>query len=451
MGAGGIGISALMELCAARGAIVTGCDCSSSGQVAALKGKGMSILRGHCASHVEDCDELVYSAAIESSHPEIQAAKKKGKVAHVRMTMLGQIAQGNRSICVTGAHGKTTTTWLIANLLMKAGRDPSVLLGGIVQALGGNVHLGSGDEFVAEVDESDNRLHEVLPTIPVLTNIDNDHLENYGDIEALEEASVRFMSSLDSTDPRAILVGCGDDVRVRRVLAAARLRSGCPGISYGLDASCDIRGINLRDQGMGSHFDVVGPFGIWEGFELPMPGEHNVVNALAAISVGWHLGIEAPVMRAAFSGIERVGRRFEIKGEKSGIRIVDDYGHHPTEIDVTLRAARGSTQRRLGVIFQPHRYSRTAALMDQFAGCFTQADAVFLMPIYAAGEQPIDGVDHHALARAIRAHGQMEVVTSETRMEAVELALKWVTTGDTIITQGAGDVTKAADELVARL
>ncbi|HYG74157.1 MAG TPA: UDP-N-acetylmuramate--L-alanine ligase [Planctomycetota bacterium] len=451
MGAGGIGVSALMELCAARGAIVSGCDCSSGGQVAALRAKGIRIDTGHCPSHISECDELVHTAAVDSSHPEVQQAERLGKTVTTRMRMLGKIARGIRSVCVTGAHGKTTTTWLISNILITAGRDPSVLLGGVVKALSGNVRTGRGTEFVAEVDESDNRLHEVIPSIPVLTNIDNDHLDHYGTVDAIEEAATRFLSSVDKHDPMAVLIGCGDDERVMRALQNAAQRSRRPTLSYGFSQHNDVQALNLRSEGLGWRFDALTPSSLWQDIVLPMPGEHNVLNALAAISVAWQIGVDGACVKEALGGIERVGRRFEIKAIKRGIRVVDDYGHHPTEIEMTLRAARASTEKRLGVLFQPHRYTRTAQLMDQFAKCFSSADAVFLMPIYAASEQPIPGIDHHALADAIREHGYVEVFAASSRAEAVSMLLKWAKEGDTLVTQGAGDVTRAADELVSGL
>jgi len=451
MGAGGIGVSALMELCAARGAIVSGCDCSSGGQVAALKAKGLRIEDGHCASHVADCDELVHTAAVDASHPEVQQAVLLGKTVTTRMRMLGKIARGIRSICVTGAHGKTTTTWLISNILITAGRDPSVLLGGVVKALSGNVKTGRGTEFVAEVDESDNRLHEVIPSIPVLTNIDNDHLDHYGTVENIEWAITQFLASTDGSDPMAVLVGCGDDPRVQRALENASMRCRRPVLSYGFAPYNDVRALNLRSEGLGWRFDVLTPSSLWQGIFLPMPGEHNVLNALAAISVAWQIGVDEACVKEALNGVERVGRRFEIKATKRGIRVVDDYGHHPTEIAATLKAARASTKERLGVLFQPHRYTRTEQLMDQFARCFSAADAVFLMPIYAASEKPIPGIDHHALARAIRERGYVEVHAAESRADAVSMLIKWAREGDTLVTQGAGDVTRAADELVSGL
>jgi UDP-N-acetylmuramate--alanine ligase len=452
MGAGGIGVSALMELAAARGAIVSGCDCSTGGQVEHLRAHRFQVALGHSPEHVCACDELVHTAAVDAGHPEIVRALNEQKTVRSRMNMLGQLARGTRAVCVTGAHGKTTTTWMIARILIAAGRDPSVLLGGVAPGMRGNVRIGQGDEFVIETDESDNRLNEVVPSIPVLTNIDNDHLEHYGSLDNIQMALARFMSSTDATDPLSALIGCGDDERVRRVLSMASVYCRRPVLSYGFGGHNTLVGINLKleNGGMSWRFDALGPFGVWQDILLPMPGRHNVLNALAALGAAWHMGVPELAIRGALASCERVERRFEVK--KSGpVRVIDDYGHHPTEIAVTLKAARASARGRLCVLFQPHRYTRTATLMSQFATSFADADAVFLLPIYAASEQPMEGVDHVALAAAIRDAGHSNVLAFDSRAEALAAIMRWAKADDTIVTQGAGDVTRAADELVSRL
>src|ERR1043165_4647758 len=289
MGAGGIGVSALMELAAARGAIVSGCDCSTGGQVEHLRAHRFQVALGHSPEHVCACDELVHTAAVDDGHPEIVRALNEQKTVRSRMNMLGQLARGTRAVCVTGAHGKTTTTWMIARILIAAGRDPSVLLGGGGPGLGGNVRIGQGDEFVIETDESDNRLNEVVPSIPVLTNIDNDHLEHYGSLDNIQMALARFMSSTDATDPLSALIGCGDDERVRRVLSMASVYCRRPVLSYGFGGHNTLVGINLKleNGGMSWRFDALGPFGVWQDTLLPMPGRHNVLNALAALGAAW--------------------------------------------------------------------------------------------------------------------------------------------------------------------
>ncbi|MEI6232752.1 MAG: UDP-N-acetylmuramate--L-alanine ligase [Planctomycetota bacterium] len=452
MGAGGIGVSALMELCAARGGIVSGCDCSSNTCTDRLKAKQIHVDAGHSPDHVHGCDEIVHTAAIGNDHPEIVRARSDNKVVRSRMNMLGQLALGTRAICVTGAHGKTTTTSMIAQILITAGRDPSVLVGGIAPGLNSNVRIGQGDEFVIETDESDNKLQEIIPSITVLTNIDNDHLENYGSVDNIQSALTHFMSATDVSDPFSALIGCADDVRVRRAMAMASVYCRRPVLSYGFDSHNTLRGINLKlqDDGMGWSFDALGPFGVWQDIQLPMPGRHNVLNALGAIAAAWHVGVDEASIRSALGSMLRVGRRFEIKKDAS-IRIVDDYGHHPTEIALTLKAARSSTKKRLGVLFQPHRYTRTATLMSQFATSFADADAVFLLPIYAASETPIEGVSHRTLLEAIRAAGHTNVRAFDDSEKAISAILKWCRKGDTIVTQGAGDVTKVSNDLASRL
>jgi UDP-N-acetylmuramate--alanine ligase len=460
MGAGGIGVSALMELARARGADVSGCDESSGGQVAHLRRLGIPVFSGHDPSHVEECDELIYTPAVPDNHPELLRARELGKTVTVRMRMLGRLARGTHAVCVTGSHGKTTTTWMIGHLLVQAEHDPTVLVGGVVPSLGSNFRLGagfkpgSGGEFVVETDESDNRLAEMIPVLPVVTNVDNDHLDHYGTLENLQHAIAGFLASAKrSGDELAALVGCGDDPLARRALEEASAASGLPVFDYGFESSRRVQARRVRGEGMGWRFDVAGPFGVWEDLTLAMPGRHNVLNALAAVTVAWRLGVSEAAVRDGLARCERVGRRSEIKGTVRGVRVVDDYGHHPTEIAANLRAARDTSVGRVGVLFQPHRYTRTQLLLEDFARCFAEcrADAVFLLPVYAASEEPIEGADHAALAARIRRLGFPCVRALRNRAEAVDALSAWAHSGDTIMIQGAGDVTKAADELLLRL
>ncbi len=456
MGAGGIGVSALMELARSRGAIVSGCDCSSGGQVAHLQAMGVDVKAGHDPAHLGGVDELVYTPAISQDHPEIVRARELGLPASLRMEFLGRLMRGPRTIGVTGSHGKTTTTWMIAHLLIEAGRDPSVLVGGVVASLDSNVRLrqGGGDamggEMVVEVDESDNRLEQVVPVIPVVTNIDNDHLEHYGTIDVLEHSITRFLCSTAVTGGREpILIGCGDDERVLRALRAARAKTGLGILDYGFSKERAIQGLNIYSEGMRARFDCAGPFGLWPDLEMPVPGRHNIMNALAAIAVAWHLGIEEEQIRSGLASCERVGRRFEIKGQVNGIRIVDDYGHHPVEVAATVGIAKQSAKGRVGVLFQPHRYSRTAALGEDFARCFVDSkpDALWVLPVYAASEQVVEGGTARDLRERIRRAGFENVKVAETIEEAVGQASDWARSGDTLLVQGAGDVTRAADLL----
>ncbi|MCW8131505.1 MAG: UDP-N-acetylmuramate--L-alanine ligase [Planctomycetota bacterium] len=459
MGAGGIGVSAMMELARARGAVVSGCDGSCGGQVPHLRETGIDVEIGHHPSHIDACDELVHTAAVPEGHPEVRRAKALGKVVSTRMHMLGRIAKQTRAICVTGSHGKTTLTWMISHLLIHAGRDPSVMVGGVVPSLESNVRVPRGrgprlkSDFVVEVDESDNRLMAVRPTLPLITNLDNDHLEHYGTIDDLRKAASKWLRSTDTTDPLAAMFGCGDDLRVRISLAEAALENGLPVFDYGFEYGRAVRGEHVRSEGMSMRFDAVGPFGTWKDLELPMPGKHNVLNALGAIAVAWRLGLDETTVRSGLAACERVGRRFEIKGVAKGVRVVDDYGHHPLELSMTMRAAKASAAGRVAVLFQPHRYTRTAALMEEFAACFAgeHPAKVLVLPVYAASEEPIHGADHHTLALRIRAKGLAAADAAETRQAAVEHLAAWAREGDTVLIQGAGDVTEAAGELLALL
>ena len=295
---------------------------------------------------------------------------------------------------------------------------------------------------------------EIVPVLPVVTNIDSDHLDHHGTLANLAQAMARFLASAKrSGDELTALIGCGDDPLTRAALGQAGSKTELPVFDYGFDSGHAVRAVRVRVEGLGARFDVFGPFGFWEDLTLAMPGRHNVLNALAAVTVAWRLGLDERTVREGLAGCERVGRRFEIKGVGRGVRVVDDYGHHPTEIAATLRAALDSTPGRVAILFQPHRYTRTRLLMDEFARCFAEshAAAVFLLPVYAASEREIEGASHEELAARIRRLGFSQVEVFSDRHEAVERLSAWAQSGDTVLVQGAGDVTKAADELLARL
>ena len=459
MGAGGIGVSALMELAHARGAVVSGCDCSEDGQVGHLRSLGMAVEVGHSPKHVLHCDELVYSPAVPEDHPELLAARAQRKATTVRMAMLGRLLRGTRAICVTGSHGKTSTTWLVGRVLVEARRDPTVLVGGVVPSLKSNFRLGRlpepgvTPEFVLETDESDNRLNEIRPTLPIVTNIDNDHLEHFGSIQALQQALTRFMASAaESRDPLSVLIGCGDDRRVLAAMTEASKRTGLSVLDYGFQPERTIRADDILETPQSARFTARGPFGVWRDLQVGIPGRHYVANALAAVAVAWRLGVSETVVRQALATCDRVGRRFEIKGECNGARVVDDYGHHPTELRATFRSARAAaSEGRLAIVFQPHRYTRTRALMDEFAEALAsgRADRIVLLPVYAASEEPIPGARTEELAVQTLGCGYRAVQVLRNRDEVVAELRSWAKPGDLILTQGAGDVTKVADQLVA--
>jgi len=293
-------------------------------------------------------------------------------------------------------------------------------------------------------------LYEVRPTLAVVTNIDNDHLDHYGSLENIQAAIANWLGLADQNDPLSVCIGCGDDVRVLAALEEAQVRTGLPCFDYGFDSARTIRATHMRPNGLSSTFDALGPFGAWRDLELPMPGRHNVLNALAAITTAWRLGLDEQTVRTGLARMERVSRRFEIKGTARGVQVVDDYGHHPTEIAATLKAARTVAQGRVGVLFQPHRFTRTESLMGDFAKCFasTGADLVVVLPVYAASEKPISGATHQALVQRIEKLGFSKVQAVEDRTAGVALLAEWAQEGDLILTQGAGDVTLASHALL---
>lgn len=473
MGAGGIGVSALVEAAAARGARVSGCDLTAGGQLPRLRARGFEVAAGHSPAHLEqECDLLVHTAAVAEGHPEVKRARELGVPVLSRMRFLAALARGRRAYCITGAHGKTSVTWFLAHLLIAAERDPTVVVGGEVPALGGNFRAGQGQGFVVETDESDNRLHEFEPFAAVVTNVDAEHLGAYGgDLHALECAYSSFW--LRALERGGTAFGCGDDPRLRPLAEETARRAGRPVTLYGLGKENTVRAERVRREGAGSVFTVSGPFGELDEVRIPLPGKHNVVNALAALTVARLLGVEEDVLREAAAKLETVGRRLELKGEAAGVLVVDDYAHHPREVTAALEGARllaaerrkGKTAGggRLGVVFQPHRYSRLAALRDDFARALAVAEAVFLLPVYAASEKPLPGVDHEALAAQIekvraanntgkeKPAGKTPVKTAADLDEAAAQAAAWAKPGDLVVTQGAGTVTMVAPKLLRLL
>ncbi|MCX7804219.1 MAG: UDP-N-acetylmuramate--L-alanine ligase [Planctomycetota bacterium] len=437
----GIGMSGLAHLAAARGAIVSGCDVSTNGQAGALAAAGIRLWNGHSPEHVGGHDLVVHTAAMPEDHPELAAARELGISVLSRTRMLARIQRDYKSLCVTGAHGKTTTTWMLARLLIVGGLDPTVLVGGVVSELNGNWRAGKGRWLVCEVDESDGQMVEMRPDASVITNVDREHLEHCGGFEGLLDEFRRYMAA---TEVGGLLAICGDDPHLPRLARDI----GRKAVRYGLSEECDVLAENLRLYPMASAFDAVGPWGRVDGITLPMPGRHNVVNALAAVVVAREMGICEARLREALASCPRVNRRLQIRGDAFGATVVEDYGHHPTEIRETLRAARRFCREKLLVVFQPHRYTRTKCLMTDFATAFDDADRVLVLPIYAASEAPIEGVDSARLVEAISAQGNTEVEAVGDFDAAVRRLSMLAGPGDVILIQGAGDVYKVADKLV---
>ncbi|HEX7112381.1 MAG TPA: UDP-N-acetylmuramate--L-alanine ligase [Mizugakiibacter sp.] len=450
IGIGGAGMSGIAEVLHNLGYAVSGSDRASSPVTERLASQGVLVQRGHEAAHVDGADVVVVSSAIRADNPELVAARAARIPVVPRAEMLGELMRFRRGIAVAGTHGKTTTTSLTASVLAEAGLDPTFVIGGQLTSAGTHARLGSGEYLVAEADESDGSFLMLSPVVAIVTNIDADHLENYGgDFARVKKAFADFLHRLPFY---GVAVLCIDDPEVA-ALARATSRST---ITYGIDsADADVRASNLRQQGARTQFDLHLP-----GREaalpvaLNLPGRHNVLNALAAAAVGWQLGVDADAIGHALARFQGVGRRFQQRGElaldQGGALLVDDYGHHPRELAAVFAAARaGWPERRLVVAFQPHRYTRTRDLLDDFANVLSGVDVLLLTEVYPAGEAPIAGADGRALARAVRARGKVDPVLVEHPRELKNVLPALLRDGDLLLLMGAGDIGAAATELAA--
>jgi len=447
VGIGGVGMSGIAEVLHNLGYSVSGSDRSTSATTRRLADLGITVRLGHHAEHVADVDALVISSAIHADNPELVAAHERRIPVVPRAEMLGELMRFRRGIAVAGTHGKTTTTSLIASVLAEAGLDPTFVIGGQLTAAAANARLGTGEYLVAEADESDGSFLMLSPVIAVVTNIDADHLENYdGDFERVKKAFADFLHRLPFY---GLAVLCVDDAEV----AELALQTSRRALTYGIDHECDLRAGNLRQQGSRMHFDLFLP-----GTEpavaitLNLPGRHNVLNALAACAIGWQLGVPAAAMQHALSTFQGVGRRFMLRGDlaldQGSVLLVDDYGHHPTELAAVFAAARGGwPERRLVVAFQPHRYSRTRDLLDDFARVLADVDVLVLTEVYPAGETAIANADGRALARAVRARGKVDPVLIDHPRDLAATLPPLLQDGDLLLLLGAGDIGATATEL----
>jgi len=435
VGIGGIGMSGIAEILSSRGIPVSGCDLKRSAATDLLAGRGIRTDLGHDPAHLDGVDLVVVTSAVRGDNDEIDAARARGIRIMKRKEMLGLIVAEKRSVGVCGTHGKTTTSAMIATVLEEAGLDPTVLVGGIVRNFGSNAKSGTGDFLVVEADEYDRTFHELHPEIAVVTNIEADHLEYFGDLDAILEA---FRIYLEGVRPGGAVVACVDDP------AVAKLINGFDAhrvVRYGLGAGRDITAVNVAYADRGSSFEVPG-VGF---FKLFVPGEHNVRNALAAIAVACELGIDAHTVANALSKFLGVDRRFQILGDYAGALIVDDYAHHPTEIRATITAARtGYPERRIVALFQPHLYSRTRDFAREFGESLSEADLAIVAPIYAAREKPIEGISSRMIADAV---GGIEFL-DRGNAEIVNELRRRLQPNDIFITMGAGDVHEVAEALV---
>ncbi len=444
VGIGGIGMSGIAELLLNLGYRVSGSDRAESEITRRLQSLGATVHRGHAQEHVGSADVLVYSSAVRPDNAEILAARERGIPVIRRAEMLAELMRLKSGIAVAGAHGKTTTTSMIATILAHAGLDPTAVIGGRLDSLGSSAKLGQGEFLVAEADESDGSFLKLSPTIAVVTNIDREHLDHYRDLGHIQETFLEFINRIPFY---GLAVLCLDDPYIPALLSRVEKRV----TTYGLSPQADLQaqGVRLREQTatfqLRHHKEVLGEL------RLPLPGSHNVLNGLAAVAVGLELEIPFQGIQEALSQFSGVQRRFQIKASIHDIMVVDDYGHHPSEIRATLRAAKAGWGRRLLVIFQPHRYTRTLNLWEEFLTAFHEADSVILVDVYAAGEEPIPGVEAAQLCREIRERGHRDASYSQDRDQTMEQLKRRLLPGDMVITLGAGDVWKLGEDLIGRL
>ena len=444
VGIGGIGMSGIAEVLLDAGFEVSGSDARESDTTRRLVSLGARVEFGHRASNLGDADVVVFSSAVARDNPELAGARERAIPVIPRAEMLAELMRLKDGVAIAGSHGKTTTTSLVATVLQQAGVDPTVIIGGKLNALGSNARRGEGQLLVAEADESDGSFLHLTPAIAVVTNIDPEHLDHYGTHERVKQAFVDFANRVPFY---GLVVACLDHPHVQDILPRIERRT----LTYGLAAQADYRARNPRMEGLSTRFEVVRRGELLGEFCVRMPGIHNVLNALAVLAVTDELGVPHDVVRAALATFAGVQRRFTVVGEEAGVTVVDDYAHHPAEVQATLEAAVRAYGRRIVVAFQPHRYSRTRDCFDELVRAFNRADVLVVTDVYAAGEAPIAGADAQSLVAAIRSRGHRDVAHIPERTALADALLARVRPGDIVLTLGAGDITRTAPELIAAL
>ena len=440
VGIGGIGMSGIAEVLYNLGYEVTGSDIKASQNTKRLETLGIKVYIGHRPNNVDSAHVLVVSSAIRDDNPEVVEARRRGIPIIPRAEMLAELGRLKYSILVAGAHGKTTTTSLIASVFSHAGLDPTVVIGGRLKATGSNVRLGQGEFLIAEADESDGSFLKLSPTVAVATNIDREHMDYFKTMDALCAA---FREFLDKVPFYGMAVLCADNLYLRNIKNELHRRA----ITYGFSDYADVRAYNVSYSGYGMNFRVLYKGDDLGEFYVPLIGEHNVLNALATITVAKEMFIDKQMVREALRDFSGIQRRFEFKGSYKGARIYDDYGHHPTEIRVTLDSIAKVVKGKTVVVFQPHRYTRTRDLFGEFVTAFDKADRLFLMDIYPAGEKPIEGVSSEALFNELKKRHR-DVSYFSNREELIRELKNTLKEDDLMITLGAGDVWKIAEEIV---
>ncbi len=445
VGIGGIGMSGIAEVLLTLGYRVTGSDQKRGEAVERLERLGAKIFAGHEPSHVEGAHVVVYSSAVARDNVEVQVARHRGVPVIPRAEMLAELMRLKYGIAIAGTHGKTTTTSMVAAVLGAAGLDPTVVVGGRVQGLGVNARLGQGEFLVAEADESDGSFLKLTPTIAVVTTVDAEHLDHYADLDAIRAAFLTFVNKVPFYGSAVL---CLDQPNIQQMIPLIEKRV----VTYGLESGADLTARRLAFSGLQSRFEILHRGKALGAATIQVPGRHNVLNALAAVGVGLDLEVPFERIQQALSGFAGVQRRFQIRGEAAGVLVVDDYGHHPAEIRATLAAAKAGFDRRVITVFQPHRYTRTQHLRQEFLTAFYQSDVLIVMDIYAAGEAPIPGVHATDLADGIAAHGHREVLYMDgDRAGILNYLCESTRPGDLVLTLGAGDVGQLGAELLTRL
>jgi UDP-N-acetylmuramate--alanine ligase len=444
-GIGGIGMSGIAEVLLNLGYEISGSDLKLSATTDRLRKLGAVIYEGHDAQNVAGAKALVVSSAVDESNPEVQEARRLQIPVIPRGELLAELMRLKYGIAVAGSHGKTTTTSMVATILNHAGKDPTVVVGGKVATMGGaNARVGHSDFLVVESDESDGSFLKLAPILAIVTNIDREHLDHYSSLDVIRDAFVEFVNKVPFYGAAVL---CIDDENVQGILPRVRRRT----VTYGRSAQADLMIHDSRSGSFNSDFEVRSMSGELGRFQINVPGEHNVLNATAAIAIGLELHVDVEAIREGLASYQGVDRRFQIKGIERNITVVDDYGHHPTEIRATLAAARSTGAKRVLVLFQPHRFTRTFHLMDDFGRAFLQADRVFILDVYAASEKPIEGVTGSALADRMRQFGHKSAEYVPSLSSGVDAITDAAEEGDMIITLGAGSVSQGSEMILERL
>ncbi|MCU0899342.1 MAG: UDP-N-acetylmuramate--L-alanine ligase [Cypionkella sp.] len=449
VGIGGIGMSGIAEVLMTLGYRVQGSDAKASKITDRLVGLGATVFEGQAAENIGTAAVVVISSAIKKGNPELEEARRRKLPVVRRAEMLAELMRMRSNIAVAGTHGKTTTTTMVATLLDKGGFDPTVINGGVIHSYGSNARAGAGEWMVVEADESDGSFNRLPATIAIVTNIDPEHMEHWGSFDALRKGFLDFVSNIPFY---GLAVCCTDHPEVQALVGKVADRRV---VTFGFNAQADVRAVNLRFENGTAHFDILlngeGEGSKIENCTLPMPGDHNVSNALSAVAVARHLGMKKDEIREALAGFAGVNRRFTKVAEVKGVTIIDDYGHHPVEIAAVLRAARQSTKGRVIAIHQPHRYTRLSSLFEDFCTCFNEADVVGIAEVYAAGEDPIEGASRDDLVAGLIAHGHRHARAVMDEADLARLFREQALPGDIFVCLGAGTISTWANGLPAKL